>query len=240
MTNQKPKNIEKSSYDDNVSEGELEMSALQNVLGLTALGMSYLRRLTVFVPIFGVVFLAIGFMWFQAVQEERSLKAESVSMRVLLDLPVPQPEMLLNEASGWETAYKVVFEKRTARSADSDLIGGIIRAAESSGLKVVETGTTDDGVVTLENDKYTVTPVLIKSTGNLDEIEQFLRSLESSKFSSFEVQSTMFEAQFIGYILTVRGVFYSLPEDYSDQLVDEEDDVPVIPVGIAGAGEVSP
>ena len=47
---------------------------------------------------------------------------------------------------------------------------------------------------------------------------------------TFEVQASMFNAEEVGYVLTLRGIFYSLPENYGEILADEEQDIPVIPV----------
>lgn len=208
---------------------EVEMDAGRQVLNAARLGAFHLRRIAVFVPIFGVAYLVMGFLWFQDVQIVQTLKTDAESLRVLLDQPAPQPDLLLKEAGGWDIAYQVVLDRRIARPRDSDLIGRVISAAETAGLVVVETGTTDDGVTTLENDEYTVTPLLIKANGTLNGIERFLKILETGEFAAFEVQASMLTAEAVGYMLMLRGVYYSLPENYGDVLAGEALDIPVIP-----------
>ena len=221
------------------SEGNMGGRALSAVLAITY----QLRRVVVFVPIFGVIYLGLGVLWFQGVQAEHSLKSDSDSLRVLLDQPAPQPDPLLKEAASWDAAYQVAFDKRTARPADSDLVGSVIFAAQVSGLLVVETGTTDDGTATLENDKYTVTPLLIKVNGTIDGVGRFLEYLETDDFKAFEVQSTILTAEEVGYILTLRGVYYSLPENFGEEIENSDEAglvIPIIPVDLADEGEVTP
>ena len=209
---------------------EPELSTGQQLLDAALLVASQLKRTVVFVPIFGVVYLAMGFLWYQDAQLERALQAKSDAELVLLSQPAPQPDLLLKQAGGWATAYRVTLGRRISRQADSDLIGRVIDAAQSAGLAVIETGTNRDGIATLENDRYTVTPLLMRANGTLDGIERFLYALETDEFAAFEVQSSMFNAEVVGYILTLRGVFYSLPENYGEVLADEDPDAPVIPV----------
>ena len=211
---------------------EVAASVGQQVLDMSRLVALQLRRTVVFVPLFGVVYLVMGFLWYQGLQVERNLDAVFDSQLFLLAQPAPQPDRLLKQIEGWDAAYQVTLDARISRPADSDLIERVIDAAESAGLVVIKTGTNDDGIATLENDSYTVTPLLMKANGTLDGIERFLNTLETDEFAAFEVQTSMFNAETVGYILTLRGVFYSLPENYGDMLAD--DDPPVIPVIPAG------
>jgi hypothetical protein len=215
-------------------DDELEVSAGKQILNAVAGTAQMLRRTKVFVPIFGVVFLAIGFLWFQSVQAERSLNAQSVNLRSLLEQPAPQPDQLLLQADGWDTAYQAVLSQRTARPTDSDLLGHAIFAAREAGLVVLETGTTDDGEVTLENEQYVVTPLLLKANGTLRGIESFLAILETPEFSAFEVQASLVNAEEVGYLLTLKGIFYSLPETFGDSLLGDSGEVAVIPIAAVG------
>ena len=220
-----------------------DASAGRQLLNVLRLAAFHLRRPGVFVPIFGVAYLVMGFLWYQGVRAERVLEAESGSKLALLGQPAPQPDLLLKQAGGWATAYQVTLGRRISRQADSDLIGRVIDAAQSAGLVVIETGTNRDGIATLENDRYTVTPLLMRANGTLDGIERFLYALETDEFAAFEVQSSMFNAEVVGYILTLRGVFYSLPENYGEVLADEDPDapvIPVVPVARTAAGGVLP
>ncbi len=221
---------------------EFEESTGRRILSFSRLVGLQLKRTVVFVPIFGVVYLAMAFLWYQGIQAERTLEANSESQLFLLGQPAPQPELLLKQVEGWDTAYRVTLDGRTSRPDDSDLIGHVIFAAESAGLVVIETGTNDDGTTTLGNDSYTTTPLLMKANGTLEGIERFLLTLETDEFAAFEVQASIFTAGTVGYVLTLRGVFYSLPENYGELLVADESDLPVIPVrpvGSAGDTEVA-
>lgn len=222
---------------------EFEPGAGRRVLEIARFMALHLRRVVVFAPIFGVVYLVMGFLWYQGVQVEKILEAESDSQLALLAQPAPQPDLLLKQIEGWDTAYQVTLDGRISRPKDSDLIGRVIDAAESAGLVVIETGTNDDGIATLGNDRYTATPLLMKANGTLDGIERFLDTLETDEFAAFEVQASMFDAEVVGYVLTLRGVFYSLPENYGDVIADEDSDVtviPVVPVNDTAAGGVAP
>lgn len=210
---------------------EPELSTGQQLLDAALLVASQLKRTVVFVPIFGVVYLAMGFLWYQDAQLERALQAKSDSELVLLSQPAPRPELMLKQIEGWETAYQVTLDGRTSRTEDSDLIGRVIVAAESAGLVVTKIGTNDDDTVTLENDTYTTTPLLMAMNGTLDGIKRFLNTLETGEFAAFEVQSALLDADVDNYTLALRGVFYSLPENYGDVLAGDDPDAPVIPVG---------
>ena len=225
---------DRRNFDTDEGAGdEFEASAGQKVLDIARFMALQLRRTVVFVPLFGVAYLAMGFLWYQSAEAERTLEARSDSQLFLLGQPAPQPDLLLKQIEGWDAAYQVTLDGRISRPADSDLIERIIGAAESAGLVVMETGTNQDGITTLENDRYTATPLFMKANGTLDGIERFLDTLETDEFAAFEVQASTFDADEVGYILTVRGVFYSLPENYGDVLTD--DDPPVIQVGpVAG------
>ena len=126
-------------------EDEVEQSTTKQVLALADLAAWHLRRIRVFVPLFGVIFLGIGFLWMQGVREESSLNTQADQLSILLDQPAPQPNLLLQQADGWNTAYEVVLESRVARPQDSELIERVITAAGDTGLIIVETGTTLDG-----------------------------------------------------------------------------------------------
>ena len=233
--------LDKDRRDFGTDEGagdELEVSAGQQLLNASRMVGLQLRRTVVFASIFAAMYLITGFLWYQGVQAERALNATSELQLNLLGQPAPKPELLLRQVEGWDTAYEVTLDQRISRAEDSDLIGRVIDAAEAAGLVVLETGTNDDGIATLENDRYTATPVLLKANGTLDGIERFLSALETDKFAAFEVQASMFSADAVGYLLTLRGVFYSLPEDYGDAFVGEDPDIPVIPIG--PVGEVAP
>ena len=226
----------KNGRNFDIDEGagdEVAASVGHQALHMSRLVALQLRRTVVFVPLFGVVYLLIGFLWYQSAQAERMLEAESTSHLILLSQPAPQPDLLLKQIEGWDAAYQVTLDARISRPADSELIERVIGAAESAGLVVTKTGTNEDGIATLENDRYTVTPLLMKANGTLDGIERFLNTLETDEFAAFEVQTSMLNAEEVGYVLTVRGVFYSLPENYGDMLAD--DDPTVIQVGpVAG------
>ena len=214
---------------------ELEPGKGQQLLDIFRLVATNLKRTVIFAPIFGFLYLALGFMWYQGAQAERILEAESESQLTLLAQPGPQPDLLLKQIEGWDTAYKVTLDGRISRPSDSDLIGRVIDAAESAGLVVLETGTNSDGTTTLGNDKYTATPLLLKANGTLNGIEKFLETLETDEFAAFEVQASMFNAEEVGFVLTLRGIFYSLPENYGEILSEEDSDIPVIPVVPVGA-----
>ena len=215
----------------------LEMSAGKQLLSAVRLAAWHARRTVIFVPVFGVVFLAIGFMWIQGLQAESTLNARSKQLSILLDQPAPQPEDLLRQADGWDAAYRVVMAERVARPADSELIARVIKAAADSGVLITETGTTLDSEATIENESYTATPVLISAIGTMESIKAYLQLLETSEFASFGIEAANIEEGLAGYQLTLRGLFYSLPEDFGevDPAVDAEIAVtPIVPVDEGG------
>ncbi|MDG0866391.1 hypothetical protein [Candidatus Lucifugimonas marina] len=239
MTSRANYNSAQSFDNDDGIEEEVEQSSAKQVLALVDLAAWHLRRVRVFVPVFGVIFLAIGFMWLQSVREESSLKLQSDQLNILLDQPAPQPELLLQQADGWGTAYEVVLGSRVARPQDSDLIERVITAASDSGLIIVETGTTLDGEAILENESYTATPVLINAIGTLEGIESYLAMLETSEFAAFGIEASSIEEGLVGYQLTLRGLYYSLPENFGE--TEQEGDAviavtPVVPVDAVGNG----
>jgi hypothetical protein len=225
--------------DDEVEE-EADVSTITQVSDAVGMITAQLRRATVFLPIFGIVFLGIGALWFQSVRAESSVSAQSSSIRIQLDQPSPQPDVLLQEADGWDTAYQVVLNDRTARPDDSELIGHVISAAENAGMVVIETGTTDDGQVTLASERYIVTPVLLKATGTMTGVQRFMTVLETPEFAAFEIQASMLSSETVGYQLTLKGIFYSLPKTFGDEITAGSGDIPVIPVGATSGLEVSP
>ena len=237
-------NMEIQKFDTGEGAGDAAAaSGGQQLLAAARLVAVQLRRTVVFAPVFGIVYLVMGFLWYQDVQVERALDSKYDTQMELLGQPAAQPEMLLKQVEGWNTAYEVTLDGRVSRSTDSDLIGRVIAAAESVGLVVLETGTNDDGIATLGDNRYTATPLLMRANGTLGGIERFLNVLETDEFAAFEVQASMFNAETVGYVLTLRGVFYSLPENYSDVLAAEDLDTPAILTGPASgtdAGGVAP
>ncbi len=219
---------------------DFEASTGQRVLEIARLTGFHLKREVVFIPLFGVVFLIMGFLWLRGVQEERSLESKSESLLTRLSQPAPRPEMLSKQAAGWDTAYQVTLDARTARSTDSDLIGRVLDAATEAGLVILQTGTTDDDIVKLEDDMYTITPLILRANGQLDAIGKFLEILETDEFAAFEIQGSNMTAAQVGYLLTLQGVFYSLPENYGDQLAGDDEKVEVISLDTAGKGGVHP
>ena len=231
---------EDQSFDENdAPEEELELSSGKKLLAAADLVAWQLRRAVVFVPAFGVVFLAIGFLWFQSISEESSLKGQAEQLSILLAQPEPQPEMLLRQADGWDTAYQVVMDGRVVRPADSDLIERVIDAAAESGIVIIETGTTADGVIAIQNENYTSTPILIGAIGTIEGIEDYLALLETSEFAAFRIEATIIEAGPTGYQLTLKGEYYSLPEDFGTEVVNDKEVViavaPIVPVDSGGA-----
>ena len=114
----------------------------------------------------------------------------------------------------------------------------MLDATADSGLVVIETGTTVDGVEVIRNESYTATPILISAIGLLEDIEAYLAQLENSEFASFGVESSNIEQNAVGYQLTLRGLYYSLPENFGQE-ADFEDgerlDIPVVPVDLGDA-----
>jgi hypothetical protein len=240
MTSRANYNRGQGFENDDGFEEEVEQSSAKQAIALIDLGAWHLRRVRIFVPVFGVIFLAIGFLWMQSVREESSLNLQADQLGILLDQPAPQPELLLQQADGWGTAYEVVLGSRVARPQDSDLIERVITAASDTGLIIVETGTTLDGEAVLENENYTVTPVLISAIGTLEGIESYLALLETSEFAAFGVEASSIEEGLVGYQLTLRGLYYSLPENFGEV----EQDVaavsavtPVVPVDAVENGD---
>ena len=222
---------DRPNYDtEEGADDGLELTRGQQALEILSLAGFHLRRMVVFAPMFGLVYLVVGFLWYQDVQAEQTLEERSNLQLILLAQPAPRPEHVLQQIEGWDTAYQVTLDSRLSRSEDSGLIDRVIDAASSSGLQVTKIGTTDDDVVTLENDRYTVTPVLMGATGELDGIGRFLDTLETDDFAGFEVQTSILNAEIDGYILTLRGVFYSLPENYGDVYDDPEFAPTVTPI----------
>jgi hypothetical protein len=216
---------------------EEELSPSKQLLAMVRLGAWHLRRLVVFVPIFGLVFLAVGFMWLKDVQTESSLNSEIKQLNILLDQPSPQPEALLRQADGWGTAYQVVMSSRVTRPADSDLVQRVIDAAADSGVLITETGTTLDSPAILENETFTSTPLLISAIGTIEGIESYLALLETDEFSAFGIDSTIVEKGVTAYQLTLRGLYYSLPENFGESEIDSEDAViAVTPIALVDEG----
>lgn len=229
-SNQKDQNFD----NEELIEEELELSPVKQVLALVALASWHMRRIVVFAPMFGLVFLVVGFMWLQSVREEASLNAAKEQLNILLDQPGPEPEALLQRADGWDTAYQVVLDSRVVRPPDSDLVERVINAASDAGLLIIETGTTVDVEATIENESFNSTPVLISAVGTLDGIEEYLNALETEEFAAFGIDAVTVEEGQVGYQLTLRGLYYSLPENFGEIASDEDEIViavtPVLPV----------
>ena len=234
----KTNNMDMQKFDTGEGAGDaIAASGGQQLLAAARLVAVYASRTVVFAPVFGIVFLVMGFLWYQDVQVERTLESKFDSQMALLGQPSARPDLLLKQVEGWDIAYEVTLDGRISRMTDSDLIGRAIAAAESAGLVVLETGTTDDGIATLGDNRYTATPVLMRANGTLNGIERFLAVLESDEFAAFEVQASMFSAETVGYVLTLRGVFYSLPENYSESLAEEDSDAPATGAGAGGGAQ---
>ena len=106
-----------------------EITKTQQVLDVLHLVAFHLRRTVVFAPIFGVVYLIMGFLWYQDLQAERTLEARSDLQLVLLAQPAPHPDLVLKQIEGWDTAYQVTLDGRIRRTEDSELVDRVTRRA---------------------------------------------------------------------------------------------------------------
>lgn len=240
MTSRMSRNDGRSLDDYEDAGDDFEVSAGQRVLENARVIGLLLKREVVFLPLFGLVFLIMGFLWFQGVQTERKLESRSQLLLTLFNQPAPQPETLSRQAEGWAAAYQVTLDARTGRSPDSVLVGRVLDAAFEAGLAVLETGTADDDIVELADDKYTITPLMLRATGELDEIGRFLAVLETDEFAAFEITGSNMTAEQVGFLVTLQGVFYSLPESYGDQLSGDDEKVNVFSIDTADEGGVRP
>ena len=65
-------------------EEDFEITPSQRIREVAKIGAVHLKRTIVFAPIFGVLFLAVGFMWVKDFQAERTILIDSDSLRILL------------------------------------------------------------------------------------------------------------------------------------------------------------
>jgi hypothetical protein len=94
-----------------------------------------------------------------------------------------------------------------------------------------------DSPATLENETYTSTPLLISAFGTMEGIEAYLALLETSEFAAFGIEAVTVEKGLAGYQLTLRGNYYSLPENFGESdLIGDEVVIAVTPITPVDAG----
>ncbi len=180
--------------------------------GYLAVVAVHLKRPFVIGAIFALAYVSVGVIYLQGLQENRTLTGDLNARQSVLSLQLPADHELQGALSTWTEAIQAASRLQVPELADSDLLERTLDAAGQSGVIVFSAGTTQDGEEDVNGESYQTSPVLIRATGGLPNLMNFVSVLEGGAIEAFEIKNSLLTTIENDYVLTLRAVVFSQNE----------------------------
>ncbi|MCH7906986.1 MAG: hypothetical protein IIB26_06120 [Chloroflexi bacterium] len=230
-----------ATYTDSES-GTPQSSAREQLSDLLINIFSRSQRLMT--PTVGVIagmlmVLALAGLYAQSRYSLNVVNGQVEEARRALSAPGPDMPPLDEQLQAWESALASAIKARVEAPLDSEFVQTVLGAAQDTGVRLVTASAQRDITVDVAGLEYGASPYLIRVTGEMLNIQAFVRKLEGGLVEALEVTSVVATRDAEGFLLSIGVVVRNeLPAD-PDQEGEPTDGTPAGSSSVdsrAGAG----
>lgn len=230
-----------TTYADRES-GTPQSSAREQLSDLLANIFSRSHRLMT--PTVGVIagmlmVLALAGLYAQSRYSLNVVNGQIEEARRALSAPGPDTPPFDEQLQAWEAALASAIKARVAAPVDSEFVQAVLSAALDTGVRLVTASAQRDTIADVAGLEYGASPYLIRVTGEMLNIQAFVRKLEGGLVEALEVTSVVATRDAEGFLLSIGVVVRNeLPVD-PDQEGEPTDGTPAGSSSVdsrAGAG----
>jgi hypothetical protein len=116
------------------------------------------------------------------------------------------------------------MDSRVEAPADSAFVQTILGATQDTGVTLVTASAQHDTTVQVDGQDYGASPYLIRVLGDLDEVQAFLRKLESGLVETLEVTTSVDTKDVTGFLVSIGVIVRNELPSGSDQAGESPDD----------------
>ncbi|MCH7642163.1 MAG: hypothetical protein IIC30_02685 [Chloroflexi bacterium] len=178
---------------------------------VTGILHAVVKRLTLSVAAIIATLMLLAMAGFY-LMSERSLSGitEQVSdARRTLTIPAQEIPLLDEQLQTWEAVLASAIDGRIKPSADSDFVQSVLDAADQTGVTLITAAAQRDTVVFVEEREYGAIPYLVRTSGDLAELQAFLRAFEKGNIEALQVTTTTVSRDGDTFMLTVTAMVRS-------------------------------
>lgn len=197
-----------TTYADRES-GTPQRSAREQLSDMLANIFSRSQRLMT--PTAGVIagmlmVLALAGLYAQSRYSLNVVNGQIEEARRALSAPGPDMPMLDEQLQAWESALASAIKARVAAPVDSEFVQAVLGAALDTGVRLVTASAQRDTIADVAGLEYGASPYLIRVTGEMMNIQAFVRKLEGGLIEALEVTSVVATRDVGGFLLSVGVV----------------------------------
>jgi Tfp pilus assembly protein PilN len=162
----------------------------------------------IFTPLAGVIVgvlavIVVAGLYLQSFNALNRLNDQLTEARATLAVPGPELPPLDEQLIAWESALNNAIDARVEAPVDSEFVQTIIAAAVDTGVTLVTASAQRDTTVEVAGMEYGASPYLIRVSGDLTDVQSFLRKLESGLVQTLEVTSSIATQDTDGFLVSI-------------------------------------
>ncbi|GEM_PF-3365423 len=176
---------------------------------VVSLVWAQVKKPIVLIGMFAVVYLAIGFQYYNATTQEGHTDSIIEARQTVLSRPAPDSRKASYEAVAWGAARDAAISVRVPTLPHSELVARTLATADEFGVTVFTEGALPSAPAQLNGTDYIVTPLNIKAIGKFEDLQKFLARLERGTLETLEVKNSTLSKDQDGYVMTLLALVYS-------------------------------
>lgn len=198
---------------------------------LSGVSRAIARRMTLSAAAIMATLLLLALAGFYMLSERTlgGVNEQIASARHSLNIPSQDIPLLDEQLQTWETVLATAIDGRIKQSSDSAFVQSILDSAEETGVNLITAAAQQDTVVVINESEYGAVPYLIRTSGDLPDLQAFLNTIENGNVEALEVSTSIVSRDGDTFLLTITLLVHS-------EL--DTDDVDEGETGEANVGEV--
>lgn len=176
-----------------------------------------------------LMLLAMAGFYFLSERSLDGVNEQIAEARRSLNIPSQEIPLLDEQLQTWETVLATAIDGRIKQSADSEFVQSVLDSAEQAGVTLVTSAAQRDAVVVVDGREYGAVPYLVRTSGDLPELQAFLQFIENGNIEALEVATSIVSRDGNTFLLTVTALVRSELEtlETGGAAEEESDGTPV-------------
>lgn len=183
-----------------------------------------LKNRWVLLALFTVAVLPFGLQYTSAYQDYTRLQDQIAAQEAVLAVSEPRTDDIEAGLRSWTAALEAATDAQILELEDSTLLEKLIITASDTGVVIQSLSTSTNTIVPVGLEVYYVTPIILRVSGNIAQLESFIALLEGDAIEALEIQNSLLsplEGDIFAGI--VRAIVFNRPVDPSELNVEERE-----------------
>ncbi len=210
----------------NVEEEALESGLRESLGRQLGLVFSKLNNYWFMLGVFVVALAYFGFEYQGAYAELNRVESEKAQQQAILDSDDRSLAGIEEDLVTWSNAFEAAKEEQFFELNHSTLIQRLIDTAEITGTSIQSISTSSSTVIPVESEAYDATPVILRVSGSVPELESFIARLEGDAVGALEIQNSLLIPDGLdGFSGVIRAVVFNRPVDPSELDPEQQEEL---------------